>query len=215
MGTYLLVLIGPGTVAAVSLAQGIAPFAALLIIGFAFAATVAIVIFQLGRISGAHINPAITLAHTVAGKTIPEMFLPYISFQFLGGLLGAFTLKLIFSQLGSSTDLGATKLASAVSPLAGILLETAGTFVLAMSGFLASLRIHKKPGEAALIGSTLFVIILVLGPLTNASLNPVRSLGPALASDYLTNLNVYLIGPLAGGLIAGLVFRFFERAKLG
>ncbi len=215
LGTYLLVLIGPGTVAAVSLAQGVTTFEALVIIGFAFGATVALVILLLGRISGAHINPAITLAHTIAGKTSLDMFLPYISFQVLGGLLGAFTVKLIFSQFGSPADLGTTKLASGVSLPVGTLLEAAGTFVLAMSGFVASLRIHKKPGEAALIGSTLFVIILALGPLTNASLNPVRSLGPALASGYLTNLYVYLIGPLAGGLIAGLVFRFIERAKLG
>jgi MIP family channel proteins len=215
LGTYLLVLIGPGTVAAVSLAQGITPFQALLIIGFAFGATVGLVILLLGRISGAHINPAITLAHTIAGKMTLEMFLPYISFQVLGGLLGAFTLRLIFSQLGSSADLGATKLASGVSVPVGILLETGGTFVLATSGFLASLKIHKKPGEATLIGATLFVIILALGPLTNASLNPARSLGPALATGYFTNLSVYWIGPLAGGLIAGVVYRFFERPKVG
>jgi len=215
LGTFLLVLIGPGTVAAVSLAQDATTFEALVIIGFAFGATVALVILLLGRISGAHINPAITLAHTIAGKTSLEMFVPYFSFQVLGGLLGAFTVKFIFSQFGASVDLGATKLASGVSPLIGTVLETAGTFVLAMSGFLASLRVHKKPGEAALIGSTLFVIILVLGPLTNASLNPARSLGPALASGYLTNLYVYWIGPLAGGLIAGLVYRFFERPKVG
>ena len=214
LGTYLLVLIGPGTVAAVSIAQDISPLEALLIIGFAFAATVALVILLLGRISGAHINPAVTLAHTVAGKTTLEMFLPYLSSQVLGGLLGAFTVKLIFSQFGSPADLGTTKLASGVSVPVGTLLEAAGTFVLAMSGFLASLRIHKKPGEAALIGSTLLVIILALGPLTNASLNPARSLGPALASGYLTNLYIYWIGPLAGGLIAGLVYKFFERPKL-
>jgi len=215
LGTYLLVLIGPATIAAVSLAQGITPFEALVIIGFAFGATVALVILLFGRISGAHINPAITLAHTIAGKTTLEMFVPYISFQLLGGLLGAYTVKLIFSQFGSSVDLGATKLASGVSVPVGILLETGGTFVLATSGFLASLKIHKKPGEATLIGSTLFVIILALGPLTNASLNPARSLGPALASGYLTNLYVYWIGPLAGGLIAGLVYKFFERPKVG
>ena len=215
LGTYLLVLIGPATIAAVSLAQGITPFEALVIIGFAFGATVALVILLFGRISGAHINPAITLAHTIAGKTTLEMFVPYISFQLLGGLLGAYTVKLIFSQFGSSVDLGATKLASGVSVPVGILLETGGTFVLATSGFLASLKIHKKPGEATLIGSTLFVIILALGPLTNASLNPARSLGPALASGYLTNLYVYWIGPLAGGLIAGLVYRFFETPKVG
>jgi MIP family channel proteins len=210
----MLVLIGPGTIAAVSLAQGIPTLEALVIIGFAFGATVALVILLLGRISGAHINPAITLAHTIAGKTSLEMFLPYVSFQVLGGLLGAFTVKLIFSQFGSSVDLGATKLASGVSVPVGILLETGGTFVLAMSGFLASLKIHRKPGEASLIGSTLFVIILALGPLTNASLNPARSLGPALATGYLTNLYVYWIGPLAGGLIAGLVYRLFERPKV-
>ncbi len=211
----MLVLIGPGTIAAVSVAQGIAPFEALLIIGFAFGATVGLVILLLGRISGAHINPAITLAHTIAGKMTLEMFLPYISFQVLGGLLGAFTVKLIFSQFGSSADLGVTKLASGVSAPVGILLETGGTFVLAMSGFLASLKIHRKPGEAALIGSTLFVIIFGLGPLTNASLNPARSLGPALATGYFTNLPVYWIGPLAGGFIAGLVHRLFERPKVG
>ncbi len=215
MGTYLLVLIGPATIAAVSLAQGITPFEALVIIGFAFGATVALVILLFGRISGAHINPAITLAHTIAGKTTLEMFVPYISFQLLGGLLGAYTVKLIFSQFGSSVDLGATKLASGVSVPVGILLETGGTFVLATSGFLASLKIHKKPGEATLIGSTLFVIILALGPLTNASLNPARSLGPALATGYFTNLYVYWIGPIAGGLIAGLVYRFFETPKVG
>ncbi len=215
LGTYLLVLIGPGTVAAVSLAQGVTTFEALVIIGLAFGATVGVLILLLGRISGAHVNPAITLAHTIAGKTSLEMFVPYISFQVLGGLFGAFTVKLIFSQFGSPADLGTTKLASVVSPLFGTVLETGGTFVLAMSGFLASLRVHKKPGEATLIGSTLFVIILALGPLTNASLNPARSLGPALASGYLTNLYVYWIGPLAGGLIAGLVFRFFERSRIG
>ena len=115
LGTYLLVLIGPGTVAAVSIAQDISPLEALLIIGFAFGATVALVILLLGRISGAHINPAVTLAHTVAGKTTLEMFLPYVSSQVLGGLLGAFTVKLIFSQFASPADLGTTKLASGVS----------------------------------------------------------------------------------------------------
>ena len=214
LGTYLLVLVGPGTVAAVSLAQGISPFEAFLIIGSAFGAIVALVILILGRISGAHIDPAITLAHTMTGKTEPEMLVPYVVFQALGGLLAGFTLRLIFSPFGLPADLGTTKLASGVSVPPGIVLEIVGTFVLAMSGFLAS-RIRRKPGEAALIGSTLFFIILALGPLTNASLNPVRSLGPAMASGYLTNLYVYWIGPLAGGLIAGLVFRFMERAKLG
>jgi aquaporin-4 len=208
----LLVLIGPGTVVLATIVQGTISFEGFIVIGLAFGGTVALIILLLGRISGAHINPAITLAHTVVGKTSRDMFVPYLSFQILGALLGALTLKLIF---GSTADLGTTKLASGIGAPAGILLETAGTFLLAMSGFVASSRIHKKSGEASLIGSTLFLLILALGPLTSASLNPARSLGPAIASGYLTNLYVYWIGPLAGGLIAGLVFRFQERPKIG
>jgi MIP family channel proteins len=215
LGTYVLVLVGPGTAAAVTLAGGIPPIEAFPIIGFAFGTTVALIILFLGRISGAHIDPAITIAHTVAGKTGRDMLVPYVAFQVFGALLGGFTLKLIFSPYGLPGDLGTTKLGSGVSVPAGILLEIAGTFVLAMSGFVASSRIHNKSGEASLIGFTLFLIILALGPLTNASLNPARSLGPAVASGYLTNLYVYWIGPPAGGLIAGLVSRFLERSRVG
>jgi MIP family channel proteins len=214
LGTYVLVLVGPGTAAAVTLG-GIPPIEAFPIIGFAFGTTVAVIILFLGKISGAHIDPAISIAHTVAGKTSRDMLVPYVAFQVFGALLAGFTLKLIFSPYGLPGDLGTTKLASGVRVPAGILLETAGTFVLAMAGFLASSRIHNKPGEASLIGFTLFVVILALGPLTNASLNPARSLGPAVASGYLTNLYVYWIGPPAGGLIAGLVFRFLGRSRVG
>jgi MIP family channel proteins len=215
LGTYLLVLVGPGTVAAVTLVGGVPSFESFLIIGLAFGSIVAVLILFLGRISGSHIDPAITLGHAIAGKAERAMLVPYIVFQAIGALLGGYTLRLIFSPFGLPADLGTTKLASGVSVPAGILLETAGTFFLAMSGFLASSRVHSKPGEALLVGVTLFIIIILLGPLTSASLNPARSLGPAVASGYLTNLYVYWIGPPAGGLIAGLVFRLWERRRVG
>jgi MIP family channel proteins len=215
IGTFLLVLVGPGTAAAITLAGGVPTFEAFLIIGLAFGGIVAIVILFLGRISGAHINPALTIAHAVAGKTSRDMLGIYVAFQVVGALLGGFTLKLIFSPYGLPADLGTTRLASGVSISAGILLEIAGTFILAMAGFVASSRIHAKVGEASFIGLTLFLIIQAIGPLTNASLNPARSLGPAVASGYLTNLYVYWIGPPVGGLIAGLVFRFLEKPKVG
>ena len=92
-------LIGPGTVAAVSLAQGITTFEALVIIGFAFGATVALVILLLGRISGSHINPAITVAHAVAGAIRQGVLIPYVGFQILGGLLAGLTLRLMFQSV--------------------------------------------------------------------------------------------------------------------
>ena len=209
LGTYTLVLVGPGTVGVVSL-LGINALGSLLVVGFAFGVTVAVLILILGKVSGAHVNPVITLAHAFYGKTSLDMIAPYISFQLLGGLLAGFTLKIVLGPLGSPADLGTTKLANGVSPQAGILLETIGTFLLASSGFVASLRIRNMRGEATLIGVSLFIIILILAPSTNASLNPARSLGPAVASGYLTNLYVYMIGPLAGGLIAGLAFRLLK-----
>ena len=215
LGTYLLVLVGPGTVAAVALAGGVPSFESFLIIGFAFGSIVAVLILFLGKISGSHIDPAITLGHAIAGKTERAMLVPYIMFQVIGALLGGYTLRLIFSPYGLPADLGTTKLANGISVPAGILLEIIGTFFLAMSGFVASSRIHSKPGEALLVGVTLFIIIIVLGPLTSASLNPARSIGPAVASGYLTNLYVYWIGPPAGGLIAGLVFRISEKRRVG
>jgi MIP family channel proteins len=215
LGTFLLVLVGPGTVATVALVGGIPSFEAFLIIGFAFGAIVALLILFLGRISGAHIDPAITLGHAIAGKTERAMLAPYIVFQVIGALLGGYTLRLIFTPYGLPADLGTTKLASGISVPAGIFLEMMGTFFLAMSGFIASSRIHSKPAEALLIGVTLFIIIIVLGPLTSASLNPARSVGPAVASGYLTNLFVYWIGPPAGGSMAGLVVRLSERRRVG
>lgn len=106
-------------------------------------------------------------------------------------------------------------LASGISPFQGILLEAIGTFILTVSALFASAQIKNRRYQALLVGSTLFVLILVMGSLTGASLNPARSLGPSLASGYLQNLYVYFVGPLMGAAIAGLVFRRIrnERSK--
>jgi glycerol uptake facilitator-like aquaporin len=145
IGTYLLVIVGPGTVATLALVGGIPSIEAFAIIGSAFGAIVALIILLLGKISGAHLDPAITIAHVAARRTERRMLVPYVTFQIVGALLGAYALRLVFSSYGLPADLGTTKLASGVNVSLGILLEAAGTFVLAMSGFLASTRIHDKP----------------------------------------------------------------------
>ncbi|HEX4921642.1 MAG TPA: aquaporin [Candidatus Bathyarchaeia archaeon] len=210
-GTYLLVLVGPGTAIALSYAKGLSALESLTIIALSFGTVVGVVISLFGKISGAHIDPAITVAHAVYGKNSRDMITPYVSVQILGAVLAGLTLRLIF---GSSTYIGSTKLASGLSVPAGILFEAIGTFVLACSGFIASRKIHNRGGEAVFIGTVLFLIILVLAPLTNASVNPARSLGPALASWYLTNLYVYMLGPTIGGLAAGLVFRYADGKQI-
>ena len=89
----------------------------------------------------------------------------------------------------------------------GIGIEALGTFILAVSALAATAWISRAVLQALVVGCTLTVLILFIGPLTGAGFNPARSLGPALASGYFSNLYVYVIGPFVGALLAGLLFR--------
>jgi len=168
-----------------------------------------IVIF--GKRSGANINPAVTLACASAGVSEWKMFFPYAGFQVIGGLLAGLTLKMVFGSLAPSAYLGSTKLAFGVSPVEGTALEIIGTFLLAMSALSASSFVKATPRQALMVGGTLSVLILFIGPLTGASFNPARSLGPSLFSGYFDSQLVYWVGPLLGGGGAGLLFRQFRK----
>jgi len=210
LGTYLLVFLGPGAVVTASL-LGLSSVERLLFVAAVFGGTVASVILALGRFSGAHINPAITVGSTLAGLLKRELFLPYLLFQVTGALLAGLSLKLTFGALGSSTNLGSTELAAGMTPIEGVALEVAGTFFLAMAALIAASSLRNPVEQALLVGITLFVLILFIGPLTGASFNPARSLGPSLFSGDLSGQLVYYIGPVAGAASAGLVFGALGR----
>jgi glycerol uptake facilitator-like aquaporin len=207
-GTYLLVLLGPSSVIAASLIPGLNALEALLFIAFSFGGTVALVILLLGRYS-AHINPAVTLAHALANITRRDVLALYLCFQLTGALLAGLTLRVVFGASGLADSFGSTKLASGVNPFFGFLLEFIGTFFLASSALLASGYIRGAVKQAALVGTTLFVLILLIGPLTGAGFNPARTLGPSIASGYFTDQVVYWAGPLAGAALAGLAYAAF------
>jgi MIP family channel proteins len=206
LGTYILVFVGPASVVLASLVPSISPLEQLTFVAIVFGCTVASIIVFFGRWSGAHVNPAITVASTLAGVHRRELLLPYVSSQVLGGLLAGLSLKLVFSGLAPSAYLGSTRMASGITPAQGLALEIVGTFVLAASALSASFFLESPAKQAALVGCTLFGLIMVIGPLTGASFNPARSLGPALFSGYLSGQLVYWVGPLAGAGLAGLLF---------
>lgn len=214
LGTYLLVFIGPGSAVIASL-LGLPSVEALGLVAGVFGGVVAAVILFLGRISGAHINPAITLSNAAAGFDKRGFTLPYIGFQIAWGLLAGLCLKLVFGTLVPSISLGSTKLGLGISPTEGIGLEIAGTFVLAMSALTAISFLRSAVKQAFLVGGTLFVLIMLIGPLTGGSFNPVRSLGPSLFSGYFDNQLVYYVGPLIGGACAGLTFRLVRNRHGG
>jgi MIP family channel proteins len=213
IGTYLLVLIGPASIILAPLIPNISVAQVLFAIALTFGGIVGILIVVLGEHSGAVFNPAITLG-AVFGKTLQtRYFVPYLFFQILGGLSAGLSLRVVFLSLSAGTDLGSTKLATSINPVLGIAIEASGTFVLTFSALLASDRIKKRTYQALLVGMTLFLLILLIGPYTGAGFNPARSLGPAVASGYLENLYVYLVGPVLGASFAGLIFRGMRIAR--
>jgi MIP family channel proteins len=201
IGTFALIFIGAGAGAlgtgglvGVALAHG------LVVLTFAYA---------YGHISGTHINPAVTIG-LWAGKQIDAASaVAYIVVQLIGGTLGALVLRFVLG--GTSTGLGATTLAANVSPVQGVVVETILTFFLVNAIF--NTAVSGKAGNAApvAIGLTLAFCILMGGPLTGASLNPARTLGPAVATGNFANLWLYFIGPSLGGVVAALLYNGLLR----
>jgi MIP family channel proteins len=206
IGTFALILIGAGAGAlGVGGLVGVAFAHGLVIVAFAY---------SYGHISGTHINPAVTVAAWVGGRIDATRAIAYIVVQILGAILGALTLRVVLG--GAESGLGATTLAQAaqvggaiitITPAIGLLIETILTFFLVNTIYNAA--ISGKAGDLAglAIGMTLVACILFGGPLTGASLNPARTIGPAVITGNYADLWVYIVGPIAGGVIATLLYR--------
>jgi MIP family channel proteins len=213
IGTFALIFIGAGAGALGAGLVGVALAHGLVVLGFAYA---------YGHISGTHINPAVTLGVWAAGKIDTARAGSYIVFQIVGGIVGALALRWVLG--GTGTGLGLTRLAQsfdangttiAITPLIGMVLEAILTFFLVNAVLNAGISGKATiPGGLA-IGLTLTFCILMGGPLTGASLNPARSIGPAIATGNFDNLWVYLIGPVLGGILAGVLYKYvFEEREI-
>lgn len=206
IGTFALIFIGAGAGAlglgglvGVALAHG------LVVIGFAYA---------YGHISGTHINPAVTLGVLAAGKIDAGRAGAYMVVQVLGGIAGAFALCAALG--GHETGLGATTLAQGlaigdvtidVGPGAGFMVEAILTFFLVNAVMNAGISGKATNIAGIAIGLTLTFCILMGGPLTGASLNPARTLGPAIITGNFADLWVYLAGPATGALVAAFLYK--------
>jgi glycerol uptake facilitator protein len=220
IGTGLLVLFGAGSVvAALVVGGGRLDYAGLGMVALAFALVIAVAIYAFGTTSGAHINPAVTIALASRGRFPREEVGPYIVAQTVGAVVGAL---LVLSAFGDrAVDLGGTggtNLADGVSFLRGVIAEATGTFLLVTAIFALAVDRRAPPGWAGfVIGLSVACAILVVGPLTGGSLNPARTFGPLLVttlwggdSDW-GNLLVYLIGPIVGGLLAASAYDVIAR----
>ena len=202
IGTFALIFIGAG---AVAIDKG-GLIGAALAHGFVVIAF----IYAYGHISGTHINPAVTLGFLIAGEIEFVVAIGYWIVQFLGGILGAVLLNVVLPNPG---DLGVTILtteanggAFTVTATQGLIVEIVLTFFLVNTIF--STAVSGKAGNFAglAIGLALIFCILMGGPLTRASLNPARTLGPAIVSGNYADIWLYFVGPLVGAILAALFY---------
>ena len=202
IGTFALIFIGAG---AVAIGAGGLMGAAL-----AHGFVVVAFIYAYGHISGTHINPAVTLGLLIAGEIEFVAAIGYWIVQFLGGILGAVLLNTVLPNPG---DLGVTILTTeanggtfTVTATQGLIVEIILTFFLVNAIF--NTAVSGKAGNFAglAIGLTLIFCILMGGPLTRASFNPARTLGPAIVSGNYADIWLYFVGPFVGAILAALLY---------
>ena len=205
IGTFILVFAGCGAVVASADVGSIG----LVGIALAFGIAVAVVVAATAHVSGAHINPAVTVSLLLAGKIKAGKAGAYILVQLAGAALAGLALRLLFpASSWQPVHLGATALAPHVSTLAGVGIEAVLTFFLVFTIFGTAVdpRGPGAAGAAFAIGLVVTMDIIVGGGFTGGSMNPARSFGPALVSGTWGDWWVYLVGPLVGGAIASLVY---------
>ncbi len=212
VGTFAISFFGPAAIIVGFLVPGLDATGRLAFAALVPGITLALDITFLARYSGSHVNPAITTTFASAGSFKRGLVVPYFAFQLLGGMLAGLTLLLVFGSLVPSASLGSNKLGAGVGPVEGIVLEVIGTMLLCLVVLYAVALIKGSGKQGIVAGAALSVLILILGPISGGSLNPVRSLGPAIFSGYLDGQYVYVIGPILGAAIGGVVFRA-ERGR--
>jgi len=209
IGTFVLTLLGCGT----AMFLGCDTAAGVVGTAIAFGLTVVAMAYTIGAISGCHINPAITLAVALSGRMTWKDACGYWCGQLIGGIIAG-AILLLLTNVVSAPDLtgglGTNGVANAGGVGGALLVECIATFIFVLV-VLGSTDAKKGAGNLAglAIGLTLILVHLVCINLTGTSVNPARSLGPALfnGGESLSNVWVFFVGPCAGAALAALVWK--------
>ncbi len=189
-------------------------------VALAFGLTVVTIAYALGHISGAHLNPAVSVGAWIAGRLAGKDLVPYIIAQVLGGLAGAAILYVIATGNGSSIGSFAANGYSELSPgkyglAAALVTEVVLTFIFLLVILGATDERAPKGFAGLAIGLCLTLIHLISIPVTNTSVNPARSTSQALfvGGEALNQLWLFWAAPIAGACLAGLVYKFIFASK--
>ncbi|KAG2286746.1 putative aquaporin NIP4-1 [Brassica napus] len=204
IGTYFVIFSGCGVVVVNVLYGGTVTFPGVCV---TWGLIVMVMIYATGHISGAHFNPAVTLTFAIF-RRFPWYQVPlYVGAQLAGSLLASLTLRLMF-KVTPEAYFGTTPTDSAARALvAEIIISFLLMFVI--SGVSTDSRaIGELAGIA--VGMTIMLNVFVAGPISGASMNPARSLGPAIVMGVYKDIWVYIVGPIAGVMAGGFVYNFIR-----
>ncbi len=198
IGTFALIFVGVGAIAADPGLTGIA---------LAHGLTIAVMASATAAVSGGHLNPAVTIGLLVGGKIDAGNAVGYVIAQCLGGIAAAGTLMICLPDASAAIAGGTPALADGVSIAQGLVMEIVLTFflVFVVWGTAVDSRAPKVGG--LFIGLAVTLGILIGGPVTGAAMNPARHLGPALLGGGMQHVWLYWVGPLIGGVLASLVYK--------
>ena len=223
IGTAILVFIGAGSVPLTVFLTGKNPFgsAELSTISFSFAFAIFAAVYSVGHISGCHINPAVTIALWATRKVDSQTALAYIVAQLVGAFIGAaLTLIILTGNDPQTLGLGAVSVNANAGLAVGFAAEVIGTAILVFTVFGAAVSGKAPAGFAGLIiGFIVYGIIILVGPITGASLNPARELAPALLGQAIGAtpvpvdqlIVVYIFGSTIGGVVGAFLYEFIGR----
>lgn len=205
-GTFALVFCGTGAIVINDVAGGVITHVG---VALTFGLVVLAMIYAVGDISGAHLNPAVTLAFWRSGRFPVRSVAPYIAAQIAGALVASGTLALLFP---AHTTLGATLPSG--GGVQSFVLEFILTLLLMVVIFGVATGAKEKGTMAGIaIGATVALEALFAGPICGASMNPARSVAPAVVSGAVQSLWVYLVAPVLGAQAAWLLFRFMQKPE--
>jgi aquaporin NIP len=204
IGTFAIVLLCTGAGVIDTQTNGVITFPGIAVV---CGLVVCTMIYAFGEISGAHFNPAVTFGFWAAGRFPAREILPYAISQLAGAFLASVTLHFLFP---ADTSLGTTQPAG--SDMQAFILEVIISFLL----MLVIINVAKGSKEQGMfaglaIGAIVLVNVMFAGPVTGGSMNPARSLAPALVSGNVAHLWIYLTAPFAGAIVAAFTWKFLKN----
>jgi aquaporin Z len=213
VGTFALIFVGVGSIVADQITKGAVGVTG---VALAHGLTIAVMVSATAAISGGHLNPAVTVSLLAVRKIGAAGALGYIVAQVLGAIAAALLLKAcVPGPALEAVHLGTPAAGAGVSAGQVILIEAILTFFLVFVIYGTAVDPRAPRLAGLFIGLTVGLDVLAGGPLTGAAMNPARFLGPALVSGRLADTALYIVGPVAGALVAALLWRYVLELPAG